>query len=841
MIMVIAGMLAFARILNINTDWEHYLIHPEIDMPFMTGRMSLVTALLFVGLGGIFLMSVSKKRAWHNVSTLLTVILLIISVVLLMGYMYRAPFYYKGDFIPPAALTVGLFFLILASLVAIADKETYFHRKIQSNSTSARLFKVFLPATLALIFLEDFVTIRLLPEMDIHPVYSILIIEFIFVTVAGYLFFRIANSVGKSLDHANKELKKTNVVLHAILDLIPFSIFWKNKDSVYVGCNKPFADNAGFATPAEMIGKDDYTLPWAQYAEEYRADDQKVINSGESKLFYEEIVPDRDGVMNYVLTSKVPLKDDEGRITGVLGSFMDITERKKVEDSLKERDIRLRKLSMHVPGMIYQFTRRIDGTYSVPYSTDAIQDIFGCSLEEVIEDFSPIARVVHPEDLSRLVSSIELSAETLGVWQCEYRVAIPGKEVRWMFGQATPERLPDGQVIWHGFNSDITERKRIEAEVIQAKDAAEESSRLKSAFLANMSHEIRTPMNGIMGFTSLLTEPDLTSEEKDHYIDVIHKSGQRMLNTLNDIIEVSIIETGQVSLTLSEVNAVKIVDELCTFFRPEAEKKGISLQLSTDCIEFMINTDQAKFTSIITNLIKNAVKYTDSGFIRVGINITGENLEIGVHDTGIGIPEENHDSIFNRFEKVNLNPDRVYDGSGLGLSISKSYVEKLGGTIRVESVVGKGSNFVVSLPVGDVVPAKQLTIERPCEGGKEHFRGLRVLVVEDDPSSSEYMSIMLKCLVSELYFAASGHEAVRISQEHPDLDIILMDISIPGGDGYETTRKIRSYNQGVMIFAQTAHAMYGDRQKSMDAGCNDHITKPILKNDLLLLIEKHCK
>ncbi len=843
LVVLLSGFLAISRMMNIPTGLEHFFNFPQHDLPFMIEHISLVTALIFVTSGCIFLLSASKSKTWQTVRVILILVMLIASAILFMGYMYGAPFYYQGDFIPPSALATGMFLMIFLGLITTADKETYIVRRIQSGSIRARLFKLFLPVTLALIFLEDFITIRILPILGTHPVYTVLVLELIFITVAGYLFYWIARNFGNSLDLANRELQKTNELLHAILDSIPVRIFWKNSDSVYVGCNKSFAEDAGFSSPDDIIGKDDLSLPWSAVAGNYRNDDCSVLESGESKILYEEQKTGPGGIVNYLLTSKVPLKDDAGKVVGVLGSYLDISERKRVENALKENDITLGKLSKHVPGMIYQFMKRPDGSYCVPFTTDAIREIFGCSPQDVKDDFSPIIAVFHPDDRPEVLRSIAESAELLTPWQCEYRVNVPGKETRWMYGQSTPEKLADGTILWHGFNTDITERKRIESEIIRAKEAAEESNRLKSAFLANMSHEIRTPMNGILGFTNLLSEPDLTGEEKDRYIDIIHKSGQRMLSTLNDIIEVSMIETGQLSLLISEMNTYETMVELCNFLRPEAEKKGLLFHVEAEPSGSVVHTDKGKFTSIVTNLIKNAIKYTDSGFIHVKLIVTAEQLKFSVKDSGIGIPENKLEAIFNRFEQVDPDPSRIYEGSGLGLSISKSYAEFLGGTIHVRSTPGKGSVFTLTLPLHGSAPSTPVPAVQPSLQASDQTdnQKINILVVEDDQASIEYLRIILQELARDLHFAVTGEEAVRVASDHPDLDVILMDIRIPGGDGYETTRAIRAFNPGVTIIAQTAHAAMADRQKALEAGCDDHIAKPVKKEDLLALIRKHIK
>ncbi len=238
-------------------------------------------------------------------------------------------------------------------------------------------------------------------------------------------------------------------------------------------------------------------------------------------------------------------------------------------------------------------------------------------------------------------------------------------------------------------------------ELIEAKQKAKESDRLKSAFLANMSHEIRTPMNGILGFTELLLEPDLTSEQKEEYIKIVHNSGQRMLNTVTDIVEISKIEAGSVQINSEKINVNECIEELIAFFKNEAENKGLKLLIDELLPETSnkINTDLNKFNSILTNLIKNAVKYTNSGTINIGCRRNEAVLEFYVKDTGIGIPADRQSAIFERFMQADITTTRAFDGSGLGLAISKSYIEMLGGKIWVQSKEGVGSTFYISLPV----------------------------------------------------------------------------------------------------------------------------------------------
>jgi signal transduction histidine kinase len=247
---------------------------------------------------------------------------------------------------------------------------------------------------------------------------------------------------------------------------------------------------------------------------------------------------------------------------------------------------------------------------------------------------------------------------------------------------------------------DITQRKKMVEDLVAAKEKAEEHDRLKSAFLANMSHEIRTPMNGILGFAEILKEPGLTGGEQKEFIEIIENSGKRMLDTLNDLIDISQIETGQVKTYITETNLNGQLSDIFNFFKPQAEIKGLQLTLK-DMLPVspaVIKTDRAKLDSILANLVKNAIKFTDKGAIELGCRQKGSFLEFYVRDTGIGVPPGRHEAIFNRFEQAQPEHKNAYQGAGLGLAISKSYVEMLGGEIRLESEEGHGSTFFFTLP-----------------------------------------------------------------------------------------------------------------------------------------------
>ncbi len=391
---------------------------------------------------------------------------------------------------------------------------------------------------------------------------------------------------------------------------------------------------------------------------------------------------------------------------------------------------------------------------------------------------------------------------------------------------------------------DITALHVIQNDLVKAKEKAEESDRLKSAFLANMSHEIRTPMNGILGFAELLKEPKLTGAEQLDYINIIEQSGTRMLNIINDIVSISKVEAGQMDVVISETNVNEQIRYIHSFFRPEAERIGLKLIGNTPLPEkeAFVKTDKEKLYAILTNLVKNALKFTTAGSIEIGYRTKDHFLEFFVKDTGKGIRPEHKEIIFERFRQVGESLNRNYEGAGLGLSISKAYVELLGGKIRVESEQEKGSAFYFTLPYGieqkDQFVKKNIVIDNVAENQDIN---LQILIAEDDKISEKLLRAAVGKFSREVLTAENGIDAVEICRNHPDIDLIFMDIQMPQMDGYEATRQIRQFNRNVIVIAQTAYALVGDKAKALEAGCDDYLPKPIDKVLLTTLINKYFK
>jgi len=406
----------------------------------------------------------------------------------------------------------------------------------------------------------------------------------------------------------------------------------------------------------------------------------------------------------------------------------------------------------------------------------------------------------------------------------------------------------------------IKEKDKRAVELIAAKEKAEESDRLKLAFLANMSHEIRTPMNGILGFADLLKNPCLKGVEQQKYIHIIEKSGERMLNIINNIVEISKIESGHMELDIKESNINEQIEYIYTFFKPEVEEKGMQLFFKNTLTEreAVIYTDREKLYAILTNLVKNAIKYSKEGYIKIGYEKKGKNIEFYVKDTGIGIPVNRKEAIFERFIQADISDKSAYQGAGLGLSIAKAYVEMLGGKIWVEnleestSLVFPSDNFdkitgsifyftipynIKTLPISNntnIILAEDEVFQSNSE-----VSGLKILIVDDDDISRILISMIVKRFCKVILEAENGIEAIETCHNNPDIDLIIMDVKMPKMDGYEATRQIRKFNSDVIIIIQTAFVLTGGKENEKVTGCNDYLSKPFTAASLTSLIVKY--
>jgi PAS domain S-box-containing protein len=546
----------------------------------------------------------------------------------------------------------------------------------------------------------------------------------------------------------------------------------------------------------------------------------------------------KSGALDYIVKSPEAFKNIEHVVNRNLRDWYNIQKSRENEDKFR---ILFETMSQ---GVIYQ-----DDNGKVIAVNSAAERILGLTSEQiknrtsfdsyrkpVYEDGSHFPEELHPP-VEALRSGIPVEDVVMGIYHA-------GEDkYKWLLISSIPQFRENETRPYQVFSTftDITDLKNAEAELKQAKDKAEESDRLKSAFLANMSHEIRTPMNGIMGFADLLKTPGLSGVSQKNYIEIIEMSGMRMLDIINDLIDISRIEAGQIEIKKELTDIPGLLDDLFQFFIPESNNKGIRLtlevQLQPD--ESLVETDKTKITQIVTNLVKNALKFTkSSGEIEIGCKMQG-NSEVlfYVKDTGSGIRKELHEKIFDRFGQGDKSH---HDGVGLGLAISKAFVEMLGGRIGIESEPGKGSVFFFTIPFirnqatefSDYTE-KKARISTPSPV-------LNILVADDDDISYYLLKEILKKRNIITHRAKNGLEAVNIVKNKTSFDLIIMDVKMPVMNGLEATRQVKEIKPGIPVIIQSAFVNDLEIEQSYQAGCDDYISKPIDVSELIEKIYSHC-
>jgi PAS domain S-box-containing protein len=575
----------------------------------------------------------------------------------------------------------------------------------------------------------------------------------------------------------------------------------------------------------------------------------------------------------YVSANVHLLPGADGKPVGVEGSLRDVTSRIYAEQRLKENEVLLRKQNEEYATLNKELRWRNDHILMINKELQQASDIFQnirtglfiFHLEDLDDDSTlrliganPIAeklvRIAAKDILGSTMDEIFPRLRSLNIPQAFTEVVrtktskqfddfVLGNEDNSFSAYAfNAFPLPDNCV---GVSfENVTEELKAKRALLEtnrqltlAKEKAEESDRLKSAFLANMSHEIRTPMNGIMGFSMMLADPVLPRETRDSYVKIVNSSCEQLLHIVNDIIDISKIEAGQIEINETSFDLRMLLNEVYSFYTSAALEKGVKLEIDQSKCGLnpnsWISTDRTKLRQIFDNLISNSLKFTPSGKISIRCELLNGFIRFEVEDTGIGIEEELQEVIFERFRQVESSYTKTYGGTGLGLAITKAYVEKMGGTIMVDSTFGKGSTFSFKLPFKPALPKKDSVEEisrfRPLD------LGITVLVVEDEEVNWLYLNEILKNRVRILR-AVNGREAVELVRKNDDIDIILMDIKLPDINGLDLSRKIKSMNRKIRIIAQTAYALSGDRESVIAAGCSGYISKPVNRDELLNLI-----
>ena len=539
----------------------------------------------------------------------------------------------------------------------------------------------------------------------------------------------------------------------------------------------------------------------------------------------------------------------DGAPVRMIGTLEDITERKASEHSNLERlrlAEQLKRIAEATPGTIFTFRIKpnADEPPSFPYVSPNVLDTWGIEPEDVAHDARVLFRRIPDEDNARLREATIESARNMSMWHAQFRYEHPRKGPVWIESYASPVAQPDGAILWHGIAHDITNQKQTELELREARRVAEAADRAKSDFLANMSHEIRTPMSAILGYAEILAN-QLDDPDNLQSLDTIRSNGLYLLEIIDDILDLSRIEAGKFELDRRRVRPDRIVLDVQLLLKLHAAEKGLALD-----VEFQgplpetIETDPTRVKQILINLVENAIKFTDQGGVRIVVRLLPdeERLRIDVVDSGPGIPDETLARLFQPFTQADSSVTRRFGGSGLGLSICRALGRMLGGDVTVETELGKGSTFTVTVATGNLKGVDLFQPEEGPVGARIAYAELRplscmVLVVDDRRDMRYLAQHMLEEAGARVVLAADGREALEqvnaAEAAGAPFDIIVLDMQMPVLDGYAAATLLRQRGFDRPIIALTANAMKQDERRCLESGCDDYLSKPLSRATLV--------
>jgi len=626
-------------------------------------------------------------------------------------------------------------------------------------------------------------------------------------------------------------------LLITLMDNLPDHIYFKDLQSRFIRINKAMAKWFGLSHPGQAVGKTDFDFFSEEHAKQAYGDEQEVIRTGQPMLTTEEKETWPDGHETWVSTTKMPLRDAQGRIIGTFGVSRDVTERKRAEAGLMEERNLLRTLMDNLPDVIYfkdlesRFTRINKAHAKIFGLNDPAQAVGKTDFDFFTGEHAQQAFADEQEIIK--TGRAMLAKEEKETW--------PDGHVTWASTTKMPLCDTQGNIIGtFGISRDITRRKQAEEELHHAKEAAEAASQAKSDFLAMMSHEIRTPMNGIMGMTELALDTPLSPEQRG-YLNSAKESADTLLTLINDILDFSKIEAGKLSLDVGEFDLQDLISNTMRALTPRADKKELELTWETlpDLPSRLVG-DPGRLRQILLNLVGNGIKFTESGEVGLRVQIESREedwilLHFCVTDTGIGIPREKQKRVFEAFMQADSSTTRKYGGTGLGLSISTRLVELMEGRIWLESELNKGSKFHFTAKFGLTKGAQP----QPTPPVKVDLQGTPVLVIDDNATNRRILGAMLKCWSMQPTLAEGGQEGLVALRRARDIGrpfrLVLLDAQMPGMDGFSVVERIKEDLSlgGSTVMMLTSAGQRGDAARCRELGISAYLLKPIRRSELL--------
>ena len=656
----------------------------------------------------------------------------------------------------------------------------------------------------------------------------------------------------KRLDSENKETRRQ---LNTLINNIPGFAFrcrfdaWCTMEYMSDACYNILGYKSFEITDNEMVAYVNLIHP-EDRDKVYEEIIECLERNGQYTTEYRIVTKDKK--VKWLWEQGVPILNEQGDITHLEGYIAEITQQHEALSIIRENERHFESLLNNpVDYVIFRLkTNLIPLNPKVTHVSPSLINMLGIDYND-LNNYDKWLQNVHPDDLTKLIEGHHKINQPPFTFDEIMRYHHPQKGLIWLRAQARgiPSEEDVEQIEYlNGILTDISYIKKYEHELLElndeltvAKDKAEESDRLKSAFLANMSHEIRTPMNAILGFANVLGRSDLSDEKRKHFMGIVKSSGNQLLHIINDIVDLSKLEAGQLKMSYANCVVCEMLKEAVEAFAnsemfQSKPKIKLKLKIPSKCYQINLDTDPVRLRQVVDNLITNAIKYTEKGFVEVGMNLRTSKKQgeiiFYVKDSGVGIPADKFKVIFERFRQVEENG--FHHGTGLGLSISKGIVKLLGGEIWFDSKVGKGSSFYFSVPVDR---SKLLLNKEENQLERLDLNNKTILIAEDDYNSYIYLKELLSDSNAKLIHAADGQIAMdMISKHQPDL--VLLDIGMPAKNGFECLDEIRSKGFKTRVIAQTAFALDTEREKCLAAGCDGYIAKPIEKAHLFSIIKR---
>jgi PAS domain S-box-containing protein len=635
-----------------------------------------------------------------------------------------------------------------------------------------------------------------------------------------------------------KELKESEEMFAAFMDNLPASAFIKDTYGRNLFFNRYLIDMMGFENWGNKLNSDLITVDEAVRVSD---DDKKAMESGVNKL--EETMKDCNGNYRTFETIKFPIRISENVV--LLGGIaIDITERKRAEVLLKESELKFKTVADYAYD--WEFWTSPEKVFI--YISPSCEQITGYKPDDFKNNSDLLNQIIHIDDLIVFHKHEDFVKDVHACNEIDFRITTKQGEIRWINHICQPVFDENANYIGiRGSNRDITDRKKAEEALQESEIELSELNASKDKFFSIIGHDLNSPFNSILGLSELLVEQikNKDIEGIDLYGNLILKLSNKAMDLLMNLMEWSRSQTGRMEFNPEYFDMVACINKITLLYDDIAGQKSITIKNVLPHKTFVF-ADNAMISTVVRNLISNAVKYTmPGGEIIVSVMEKQSEIIFSVSDSGVGIPQNSIDKLFRIDQSFSTTGTNKETGTGLGLILCKDFVEKHNGKIWVESKQGKGSTVYFTLPY-NAEPQNKNSIEDAVLAATENqdnsaVSGLKILIAEDDKTSEMLLDIEVKTFCKEILKVRTGIEAVEACRNNPDIDLILMDIQMPEMNGYEATRQIRVFNKEVVIIAQTAIVLTGTIEKSIEAGCNDYISKPVNKDQLLALIQKYFK